>query len=132
MLMLLWLQLWGKCAVSVLPYANTAMMNLFLAQISIEFPEYFIILQVDRAAWHRAKALTVPENIRLLQQPPYTPQVMPVEHLWDEIREKHFDHRTFKSLNAVEDTLCEALKQLNEQPESLRSMTFFPDLRITA
>lgn len=73
----------------------------------------------------------MPENIRLLQQPPYTPQVMPVEHLWDEIREKYFDNRTFKSLNAVEDTLCEALRQLNEQPDNLRSMTFFPDLRIT-
>lgn len=121
----------GKMCSLVLPYANTAMMNLFLAQISIEFPDYFIILQVDRAAWHRAKSLRVPENIRLLQQPPYTPQVMPVEHLWDEIREKHFDNRTFKSLNAVEDTLCEALRQLNEQPDNLRSMTFFPHLRIT-
>lgn len=121
----------GKMCSLVLPYANTTMMNLFLAQISIEFPEYFIILQVDRAAWHRAKSLKVPENIRLLQQPPYSPQVMPVEHLWDEIREKHFNNRTFKSLNAVEDTLCEALQQLNVQPERLRSMTFFPHLRIT-
>lgn len=73
----------------------------------------------------------MPENIRLLQQPPYSPQVMPVEHLWDEIREKYFYNRTFKSLNAVEDTLCEALRRLNQQPESLRSMTFFPHLRIT-
>lgn len=121
----------GKIMCSlVLPYANTAMMNLFLAQISIEFPDYLIILQVDRASWHRAKSLRVPENIRLLQQPPYTPQVMPVEHLWDDIREKYFYNRVFKSLT-VEDTLCEALNQLNAQPESLRSMTFFPHLKIT-
>ncbi len=121
----------GKMCSLVLPYANTAMMNLFLAQISIEFPDFLIILQVDRTAWHRGKSLKVPENIRLLQQPPYTPQVMPVEHLWDEIRKKHFYNRVFKSLTAVEDTLCEALNQLNAQPESLRSMTFFPHFRIT-
>ena len=40
----------GKMCSLVLPYANTAIWYLFLAQISIEFPDYFIILQVDRAA----------------------------------------------------------------------------------
>jgi len=115
----------------ILPYANTAMMNLFLKQVSMDFADYFIILQLDRAAWHRAKNLQVPENIRLLPQPPYAPEVMPVEHVWDDIREKHFDNRIFKSLDAVEDSLCEALRELMAQPERLRSMTLFPHLRIT-
>ena len=107
------------------------MMNLFLKQVSQEFADYFIVLQVDRASWHRAKSLQVPENIRLLPQPPYSPEVMPVEHVWDEIREKHFDNHIFKSLDAVEDTLCHALKALAEAPELLRSMTNFSHMRIT-
>jgi len=115
----------------VLPHANTKMMNLFLQQVSLEFRDYFIALQVDRAAWHRAKHLQVPENIRLLLQPGYAPEVMPVEHLWDDIREKHFDNRIFKSLDAVEDTLCDGLKELIAQPARLRSMTFFPHMRVT-
>ncbi len=121
----------GRMSSLILPHANTAMMNLFLKQVSIEFADYFIILQLDRAAWHRAKNLQVPENIRLLPQPPYAPEVMPVEHVWDDIREKHFDNRIFKSLDAVEDSLCEALRELMAQPERLRSMTLFPHLRIT-
>ncbi len=56
---------------------------------------------------------------------------MPVEHLWEEIREKHFDNHIFKSLDAVEDTLCQALRQLIAQPKRLRSLSFFPHLRIT-
>lgn len=115
----------------LLPRANTLMMNLFLKQLSQEFSDYFIILQLDRAAWHRAKNLVVPDNIRLIFQPPYSPEVMPVEHLWDEIREKHFSNRLFNSLDKVEDTLCFALKELDSQPERLRSMTYFPHLRIT-
>lgn len=107
-------------------------MNLFLAQVAADFAEYFIILQVERAAWHRAKSLQVPENIRLLPQPPYSPEVMPVEHIWDDIREKHFDNRLFKSLDAVEDTLSKALQALDADPERLRSLTNFPHLRITA
>lgn len=122
----------GKMTCLVLPYANTAMMNLFLAQVSKEFTDYFIVLQVDRASWHRAKSLEIPENIRLLPQPPYSPEVMPVEHVWDEIREKYFANHIFKSLEAVELTLCQALKELDQAPERLRSMTNFPHLKITA
>ncbi len=121
----------GMMSCLVLPHANTLMMNLFLQQVSVEFADYFIILQVDRAAWHRAKHLRVPQNLRLLPQPAYAPELMPVEHVWDDIREKHFDNRTFRSLDVVEDTLCDALKELTDQPERLQSMTFFPHMRIT-
>jgi len=38
-------------------------------------------MQVDQAGWHRAKDLKVAENIRLIYQPPYSPEVNPVEHL---------------------------------------------------
>lgn len=120
----------GMMTCLILPYANIQMMTLFLQQVSLEFTGYFIILQVDRAAWHRAKHLQVPEKIRL-PQPPYAPELMPVEHVWDDIRERHFDNHLFKSLNAVEDTLCEALREPITQPERLRAMTFFPHMRIT-
>lgn len=121
----------GRMSCLLLPRANTLMMNLFLKQLSQEFSDYFIILQLDRAAWHRAKNLVIPDNIRLIFQPPYSPEVMPVEHLWDEIREKYFSNHLFNSLDKVEDTLCQALKELDSQPERLRSLTYFPHLRIT-
>ncbi len=31
-------------------------------------------MQVDRAGWHHAKDLQVPENMRLIYQPPYSPE----------------------------------------------------------
>jgi len=43
----------GQMTTLVLPYANTPMMNLFLQQVSVEFANYFIVMQVDGAAWHR-------------------------------------------------------------------------------
>jgi hypothetical protein len=55
---------------------------------------------------------------------------MPVEHLWDEIREKHFYNRIFKSLSQVEDELNLGLVELLAEPERLRSLTFFPHLRM--
>ncbi len=43
----------------LLPSANTAMMNLFLEYVSQTFAQYFIVMQVDQAAWHRSKALVI-------------------------------------------------------------------------
>ncbi|MBP5978035.1 transposase [Brasilonema sp. CT11] len=62
----------GKMTCLTLPYANTKMMNLFLKQVSLEFADYFVILQLDKASWHRSNCLTVPENIRLILQPAHS------------------------------------------------------------
>ncbi len=80
----------GQMTTLVLPYATTQMMNLFLEQVSQECADYFIILQLDRAGWHRSDTLVVPENIRLILQPPHSPELNPTEPVWEEVREKHF------------------------------------------
>ncbi len=64
-------------------------------------------MQVDGAAWHRSQQLVIPENIRLLFQPAHSPELNPVEHVWEEIREKHFYNRVFNSIDTVMNTLCE-------------------------
>jgi hypothetical protein len=121
----------GQMTSLVLPDANTEMMNLFLEQVSQEFAEYFILLQVDRTGWHRSDTLVVPENIRLIFQPPHSPELNPTEHVWEEVREKHFYNQVFESIDAVMDTLCQALQELMRGPERLKSMTYFPHLRLT-
>jgi hypothetical protein len=114
----------------ILPSADTAMMNLFLAQVAQDFADYFIVMQVDQAGWHRAKDLQVPENIRLIFQPAYSPEVNPVEHLWEELREKYLHNRVFSSLEDLLEVLCQALSDLTEDKQRLRSMMFFPHFRV--
>ena len=122
----------GKITSLILPYANTEMMNIFLNHVSSEFKEHFIHMLVDRAGWHVSKKLKVPENIKLIPQPSHSPELNPTEHIWDEIREKHFQNRAFKSLDHVENTLCYALNDLDKHPDKIKSMTNFPYLNITA
>lgn len=78
----------GKMVTLLLPSAATAMMNLFLQEVSQACADAFIIMHVDQASWHCSSELPLPENIRLIFPPPYRPEVKPVEHLWDEVREK--------------------------------------------
>ena len=115
----------------ILPWANTEMMNIFLRQVAGHFSDYFILMLVDQAGWHMSQKLELPENIRLIKLPPRSPELNPSEHIWEEVREKHFANRAFRDLDEVEDTLCEGLNNLAKDPEKLRSMTNFPYLNIT-
>jgi transposase len=64
----------GQMVSLILPEASTEMMNLFLEQVSQTFSKHFIVMQVDGAGWHRAHDLVIPENIRLIPQPAYSPE----------------------------------------------------------
>lgn len=89
-------------------------------------------MQVDGAGWHRAHDLVVPENIRLISQPAYSPEVNPIEHIWEELREKYFHNRCFSSLELVTEALCQRLTALAENGAQLRSLTNFPHLRVSS
>jgi DDE superfamily endonuclease len=121
----------GFMTALVLPASNTDMMNVFLEQVSLECAEYFVVMQVDGASYHKSDDLVIPENIRLILQPPRSPELNPTEHIWEEIREKHFYNRVFDTLDAVSDTLCKGIKELMDLPNKVTSMTYFPHLRIT-
>lgn len=114
----------------ILQEASTAMMNLFLEHVSQTFSKYFIVMQVDQAGWHHAHDLAIPENMRLIEQPPYSPEVNPVEHIWDELREKYFYNRTFPSLDSLIDVLCQGLNELADDKKRLCSLTGFPHLNV--
>jgi transposase len=122
----------GKMTSLILPSADTSMMNLFLEHVSHTFSPYFLVIQVDQAGWHSAKDLVIPENIRLISQPAYSPELNPVEHIWEELREKAFSNCAFASLDAVIDTLCDHLRQLEDNSKLLRSMTYFPHFRMAS
>ena len=121
----------GQLVSLVLPTANTAAMNLFLEHLSQTLADYFIVMQVDQAGWHRSKELLVPANIRLIEQPAYSPEVNPVEHLWEELREKYLHNRLFSSLDLLVEVLCQALNELTDDKERLTSMMSFPHLNVS-
>lgn len=122
----------GKMTSLILPSADTSMMNVFLQHVSHTFSKYFLVIQVDQAGWHSSKELIIPENIRLVPQPAYSPELNPVEHIWEEVREKAFSNRIFESLNAVIDTLCDQLLRLEDNSALLHSMTYFPHFRMAS
>lgn len=115
----------GDLDALILPEVNTEAMSIFLKELSECHRDEEIVLILDKAGWHTAANLNIPENIVLHWLPPYSPELNPVEHLWDELREKWFRNKYFASLDAVEDQLAEALKFLIIHPDQVKCMTLF-------
>jgi transposase len=109
----------------ILPEVNTNVFALFLEEVATRHAGEFIIMFVDGAAWHTTKGLILPDNLCLSFLPPYSPELNPAEHIWDCIRENWFPNKTFNSLDAVEDTLVEALLSLEKDNARVQSLTGF-------
>ena len=115
----------GTLDTLVLPEVNAFAMSVFLAEVAQRHPHDDILMVLDGAGWHRAKDLRIPEHMRLLPLPPYSPELNPVEHLGEEIREKWFPHLVFDSLTGVEDRLVEALAALENSPQRVARIAGF-------
>ena len=105
---------------------NTETFSSFLAQVSEAHPNNFLVMIVDGASSHISKELKIPENIRLHRLPPYSPELNPVEHLWDEIREKSFPNRVFSEMKAVIAQLANDLPALASDTARVKSITAWP------
>ena len=108
-----------------MPWVDAEVMSIFLAHTAEIFSPDFCLVFLDGAGWHRANELRVPESIRLLFLPPYSPELNPVEHLWDHLRDNYFGNSVFESLDQVEQLLHHAMRNLINQSHLVQSMTNF-------
>ena len=109
----------------VLPWANTETMSIFLTEVAQRHADEFVLMVMDRAGWHVAKNLPLPDKLRLVFLPPYSPELNPAEPLWKTLRQDAFANRVFKNLDAVEDVLCNTLASLESNPSRVQSFSGF-------
>jgi hypothetical protein len=108
----------------VLPYADAAATGLHLAEIGREVtPGAHAILVLDGAGWHGAGDLTIPGNITLLPLPPRSPELNPVENVWQYLRQNQLSLRVWPDYDAIVATCCAAWSALIATPDRLASIT---------
>ncbi|MCK5081312.1 MAG: IS630 family transposase [Candidatus Omnitrophica bacterium] len=96
------------CAL-ILPQCNSGMMQIHLDQISEHVKKgHHAILLMDRAGWHTTEALNVPKNITLMPLPPYSPELNPMEQVWQQLRKIKLSNTNFKDYDDIVDSCCEA------------------------
>ena len=98
-------------------------MALHLDEISVTIaPGAHAIVIVDQAGWHFANALQVPANITLIPLPSKSPELNPVENIWQFMRDNWLSNRIFKSNADILDHCCFAWNQLTKQPWRIMSI----------
>jgi hypothetical protein len=102
---------------------DAAWFGYFLRQIAEAYAGARVILVVDRAGWHTARELAVPPNVILWFLPPYSPELNPVEQVWQWLREEHTGGVLFRDREGLIAALCRGLTALMDDPARVRSLT---------
>jgi hypothetical protein len=104
-------------------HVDTQCYQEFLNQFSQAYPDSINVLQVDRGRFHSSQKLLVPDNVTLLLQPPYCPELNPIERLWQHLK-KDLKWSSFKTLDELRAKLDPLLNELT--PQVVASITGYP------
>jgi putative transposase len=80
------------------------------------------VLLLDQAGWYTTRKLHVPGNITLLPLPARSPELNPVENLWQFLRDHWLGNRIFRSYADILDQCCNAWNRIVAQPRRITSI----------
>ena len=113
----------GKAAGLVMSYVNTEAMTLHLMEVSKAVAtDAHGLLIADGAGWHDSKDLKVPDNITILKLPPYSPELNPMENVWQYLRANKLAFAVFDSYEEILEKCCEAWNFFANDPERINSI----------
>jgi hypothetical protein len=108
----------------ILPRANTAMMQMHLHEISAAVPPpVHAAMIADGAGWHRSHELRIPENITLIDIPPYTPECNTAEKPWQYLKENFLSHRVCNTYEDILDACQHAWNSMLHETGRIASLT---------
>ena len=114
----------GTGAALMMPKANTFAMQAHLDEISLHIaPGAHAALLMDRAGWHTTGKLKVPKNITIILLPSRSPELNPVENIWQYLRANWLSNRVFPTYGDILDAGCQAWNRLIAQPETITSIS---------
>ncbi|MFL5532135.1 MAG: transposase [Gemmatimonadales bacterium] len=82
------------------------------------------MLVLDNAGWHAPPDLALPDGVRLVFLPPYSPELQPAEHLWP-LLDEPLVNRNFETLDDLDAVLAARCRTLAGLPHVIRETTNF-------
>lgn len=112
----------GQSSALISPTVNTYLMSRHLRMIAQEAgDDTHVVLVLDGAGWHKANDLVVPASMTLHFLPPYAPELMPMERVWQWMRDHDLSNRVFADEDAIDQACHESWNKLTA--EQLSSIT---------
>jgi hypothetical protein len=111
-------------AALVMPRADAESLSKHLAEIGKEVATgAHAVLVLDGAGYHVAADLDIPANITLLHLPPYSPELNPVENIWEYLRGNKLAITVFDNYDHIVETCCAAWNFFASDSDAIASIT---------
>ena len=117
----------------LLPALNGDWYSAVLRLLAEHFHGEPIKLIVDGAGWHINSDMVVmvgdkptsqvPSNITLEVLPAHSPELNPVEQIWDNVRYNYTRNKTFTEPDTLWNTLAQAMRAYSDDPQKVKSIT---------
>jgi transposase len=108
-----------------LPNLNAQCFQIYLDQFSKAYSDSFNVMILDRGKFHQAQRLEIPHNVALVFLPPYSPELNPIERLWEDIKDEISDE-LYPTIQALMDKVASILNRYTK--EEIQSLTSYPYL----
>ena len=96
----------------------------FIDALPLQLGEDIAIIHMDRAGAHTTNELSWPENLIPVCQPSHSPELNPIERVWEYIK-KELVGEVFTTLEQLRERLKQVLEKITpEQISSLSSYKF--------
>lgn len=113
----------GVGAALALPHADTDMMQLHIDEISLHVArDAHAVLLLDRAGWHITGNLDWPKNLTPILLPSRSPELNPVENIWQYLRANYLSNRVFETYDDIINAACDAWQRLIARPDVITSI----------
>ncbi len=107
----------------ILPRVDTDMMQIHLQEISKSVEkDYHALILVDRASWHTTEQIQLPKNITLIPLPPYSPELNPMEQLWQQLRKIKLSNASYDGYEEIVSAAVEAWTTFTDQSGAVKRL----------
>lgn len=116
----------GESLFLEMPALDSACFQAYLDEFSLTYPDSLNLLVIDGAPAHVAKRLRIPDNVLPVRLPPYSPELNPMERVWQDLR-KWLGSALPDDLAALKEHVATILR--NYSAQALASLTGYEYIR---
>lgn len=93
----------------------------YIKKLSEHRPKELMIVIIDNAGFHSLREYNIPENIKLVRIPPYSPELNPCEKMWAYVKQ-YYKNEFFENLEEVKKWLYKFIMD-NMHVDTVKSIT---------
>ena len=116
----------GSFAHMISKKMTTGEMQKFIVCVGRRYKDEFVVMVIDGASSHKEKNLVLPDNVRLLGLPAYSPELNPCENLWARLRERLFPNRVYTSMTGVIEQLKKGVHRFVKNKTFIKGIVAWP------